>query len=104
MQPVVVVIEYKSHPHTSAQALRELSELIATVVAVEPACRGIRLLQDSEDPSRILLWEDWTDKAEYVGPHMKTPHLLSFIQRAGSIFVGPPTINFWYTRTEKWPA
>ena len=101
MQPVVVVIEYRSQPHAAALALEDLSKLITTVVATEPACRGIRLLQDPEDPSRFLLWEDWTDKAEYTGPHMKTPHLLSFIQRSGSIFVGPPTINYWHTRTEK---
>ena len=39
----------------------------ATVVAEEPACLGITIHQDVSDPTRILLHEEWVDKASYVG-------------------------------------
>ncbi|MBA3316479.1 MAG: antibiotic biosynthesis monooxygenase [Gemmatimonadales bacterium] len=42
--------------------VRELTELIATVVAPEPDCRGIRLYQDPTDPTLILLSEQWTGR------------------------------------------
>jgi quinol monooxygenase YgiN len=97
-QPVTVLVAYQAQPGAAEIAVRELTELIGTVVAKEPACRGIQLYQDPGDPSRILLWEEWADRAEYVGPHMQTPHLTAFIERAAGFLVGPPDISFWRWR------
>jgi quinol monooxygenase YgiN len=95
---VTVVIYYRAQAGKEEAAVRELAALIETVVAREPACRGIEMLQDTADPARILLYERWVDKASYVGPHLQTPHILAFLQqRAGELFVGPPDITFWGT-------
>jgi quinol monooxygenase YgiN len=103
-QPVTVLVAYRAQPDTADIAVRELTQLIATVVSREPACRSIRLYQDPADPSRILLWEEWTDQAEYVGPHMRTPHLTAFIERAGGFLAGPPEIGFWQWRAGQPPT
>ncbi|MBE0566217.1 MAG: antibiotic biosynthesis monooxygenase [Krumholzibacteria bacterium] len=92
---VVVIISYVCQPGKADQAVREISELIATVQRVEPDCGGIELLQQTDDPSRIMLVEQWTSREAYLGPHFQQPHILAFIERAGQFLVEPPVITFW---------
>lgn len=98
--PITVLIEYRTLPDQVERAVAELEALIATVVAKEADCLGIRLLTDPEDPSRILLHELWTSREAYLGPHFQTPHLQAFIARAQTWFQGPPVIQFWLTKSE----
>lgn len=100
MPPVTVVILYRSQPGKADVALTELAALISTVVATEPACLGIVLHQDVDDPTRFLLYERWADKESYVGDHMQTPHIRAFIGRAGAYLAGPPEITFWRSVAE----
>ncbi len=97
---ITVVIEYRALPDKTGEAISELESLIRTVVASEPDCRGIHLLQESEDPTRALLYEVWTSREAYLGPHLQTPHLLAFKAKASSLFAGPPTIQFWNLRAD----
>lgn len=95
--PIVVLITYRARPGREQAAKSELASLIATVVSKEPDCSGITMLEDSADPARILLHELWTSRDAYLGPHMRTPHLEAFKQRAGDFMAGPPEITFWTT-------
>ena len=98
--PVTVLIVYQARPGKANEGIGALSSLVETVVAEEPACLGITIHQEAFDPSRILLLEEWIDEAAYVGPHMQTPHLRAFIERAPVLFAGPPDISFWERRGE----
>ena len=99
--PVTVLIVYQAQPGKADDGLAALAALVATVVAQESACLGITIHQDVSDPTRILLNEVWIDKASYVGPHMQTPHICAFIERAPGFFAGPPDISFWEQRGEE---
>jgi quinol monooxygenase YgiN len=92
---VVVLIRYRAQPGREEVATRELAALIAVVRSAEPACFGITMLRDASEPAQILLYERWTDREAYLGPHMETPHLRAFKARAGELFAGPPEITFW---------
>jgi quinol monooxygenase YgiN len=92
---VVVTIRYQAQPAQAARTREALGALIATVVATEPDCLGIQLLQDPDDETRILLNERWTSKEAYTGPHMQTPHLGAFMVAARELLAGPPTIEYW---------
>jgi quinol monooxygenase YgiN len=94
--PVIVVIRYQAQPGKGASARTALAALIALVLAMEPDCLGITLLQDPADDTRFLLYEEWTSQAAYTGPHMRTPHIQAFIQGAAATFAGPPDISFWH--------
>jgi quinol monooxygenase YgiN len=94
-EAVVVLIRYQAQPGREAAARGALTALVATVVAREPDCHGITMLEDAGDPARILLYERWSDREAYAGPHLQTPHLLAFVARAGELFTGPPEITFW---------
>ncbi len=98
-----VLIGYRAQPGKADVAARELGALIATVVATEPDCRGIRLYQDPSDPTRILLYERWTSREAYLGDHLHTSHLEAFKARAPEFLAGPPEITFWSLRAEERP-
>jgi quinol monooxygenase YgiN len=98
--PVAVIIRYQANPDHVTQAIAELDGLIATVVATEEDCFGIRLLQDPADPAAVLLYEEWSSKDAYLGPHLQTPHLRAFRERASFLFSGDPTITFWVQRSD----
>ena len=84
---IVVAIRYRALAGREQAARAALAELVATVLAEEGACGGIRMLVDADDPASILLVEEWPDRASYLGPHFETPHLQAFIARAGAICV-----------------
>lgn len=94
-EAVIVLIQYRARPGRAEAARAALTALVATVVAREPDCHGITMLDNADDPSRLLLYERWKDREAYLGPHMKTPHLLEFMAQAGEHFVGPPEITYW---------
>lgn len=96
-----VIIRYRTLPDRHEDAIRELRSLIATVVAKEPDCKGIKLLQEASDPTSLLLDELWTSREAYLGPHLQTPHLLAFKAKAAQWFAGPPEISFWTVRAEE---
>ena len=93
---VIVVIAYRAQPNKGPAARAALAGIIANVLAKEPDCLGIELLENTGDDTRFLLYETWTSQAAYVGPHMQTPHIKAFIEAAAGVFAGPPDISFWH--------
>lgn len=91
---ITVLIQYQAKFGMEEQAKQELRSLIASVVS-EKACIGINLHQDPDDSTRFMLYENWADKDFYLGEHMQTPYIQSFIQRARDFLVAPPKISFW---------
>ncbi len=100
---VTVTISYQAQPGQGSRARDELTALIAEVVAKESDCLGIRLYQDPDDDTRILLYEQWTSREAYAGPHMQTPHIGAFIAIAREFLAGPPTIAYWNLSAESRP-
>ena len=94
---VTVVIEVRAQPGLGELLRAELSALARVVVAQEPDCLGIEMLQGEDDDTRVLLYERWTSRAAYTGPHTRTPHMLAFMQKAPAFAAGAPTITFWRT-------
>jgi quinol monooxygenase YgiN len=95
MSVAVVLVSYRALPGRIDEALAAIGELIATVQAIEPDCRGITMLQDAGDPTRVELVERWTSREMFLGPHMNQPHIRSFIQSASAFLTGPPDMTFW---------
>ena len=91
-----VLITYRARMDQIEAARRELAALVATVLAKEPDCGGITMLQDVDDPTRFTLVEQWPSREIFLGPHMQQPHIQAFIQSAGAFLAGPPDISFWH--------
>ena len=95
MAGIVVLVSYTALPQQVATAREAIAALVAAVLASEPECAGINLLQSVADPARITLVERWPSQEVFLGPHMQQPHIQAFIQRAGTFLAGPPDISFW---------
>ncbi len=95
LDPITVVIDYQAQPGRHEIAARKLSALVKAVVAGEPTCRGITMCVDPADPARFLLYERWSDRSYYFGPHMETAHLQQFMAEAPEFLVGAPRIGVW---------
>ena len=93
-ESVTIIITCQIEPSKVELARQEFTEIIATVVANEAACHGIRLHLDIDDPQRLLLIEHWDSKEAFTGPHMQTPHMQAFLQRAQAFLVGSPEFRF----------
>lgn len=91
---VIVLIEYRALPGRENVAQEELARLVAIVVENEPDCSGIEILRDVDDGTRFVLYERWSSREAYTGPHMRTPHILEFIGRAADFMAGPPAITY----------
>jgi len=91
---MTVLVKYKTQPTKEDMALKALQELIAKVKK-EPHYLSIVLHVDPNDKSNILLYEQWADEDYYKGAHMKTAHLLQFINASRQFLAGPPDISFW---------
>jgi len=92
---VTVLISYQSQPGRETAARAALSDIVAKVLASEPDCLGIEILEQVDVPGRFLLHERWTSQEAYTGPHLQTPHLRAFIAAAPATFAGPPDITYW---------
>jgi len=92
---VVVVIACQAQPGKADMVRKEFAALIRAVLSNEPACLGIWFHQNLEDETRFLMYERWTDRTAYVGPHMQTPHMQAFVQKAPGMFAATPTVAFW---------
>ena len=95
MPNIVVMVRYIAQPGKASDAMTSVRDLVAIVLASEPACSGIEILQDLDQPELITLIERWPDRSTFLGPHMQQPHIQSFIQSAGTFLAGPPDISFY---------
>ena len=91
----IVLIRYRALAGREQELKSGLEALVATVVREEPDCRGIRMLAAVDDPAHVLLVERWTSREAYLGPHLETPHLRAFRERAALLVAGPPDVTFW---------
>lgn len=92
---ITVVITCQIQPGKTEIARQEFSTIIKTVVTTEAACHGIDLHLDPENPDRLMLIEYWDSKEAFTGPHMQTPHMQAFLQRAQTFLAGTPDFGFW---------
>lgn len=92
---ITVVITCQIQPGKTEIARQEFSTIIKTVVTNEAACHGIDLHLDPDNPDRLLLIEYWDSKEAFTGPHMQTPHMQAFLQRAQAFLAGTPDFGFW---------
>lgn len=98
-QNLIVLVKYKTLPSKGEEAIAGLTKLLEAVKD-EPNFVNITLHKDTKDDSNILLYEEWSDETYYNGDHMKTKHLLSFMEDSRAYLAGPPEISQWKIEKE----
>ena len=95
MNDITVMVSYRLQPVQVQTALSAIRSLVSSVLTTEPDCKGIEILQEHSDQTRVTLLERWTSRDAFLGPHMQQPHIHAFIREAESFLGGPPEISFW---------
>lgn len=93
-QNVIVLLKFKAQQDKGDHAVSELTDLLEKVKE-EPHFVSIKLHLDPNDPTSILLYEEWEDASYYNNDHMNTEHLQAFMANSESFLAGPPEITFW---------
>ena len=94
LSDVTVLVHLRLLPDFVEQGKRDLLDFARVVKRSEPDCLGIEIVHDIDDPTRITMIEKWSNREAYVGPHLQTKHMKSFIDRSARYFDGSAEISF----------
>ena len=72
----------------SAEALKAFCTPLAAQIAQIPGCLSCRLLQDQDDPTRLVFVEEWTDLAAHRAAVQNIP--AEAMQQAMTLLGAPP--------------
>jgi len=92
---VTVVIACSIKPGKMEIAKQALHAVINTVIEQEKDCKGIEVYDNPKNPRRLLIIEKWTSEEIFLGSHMQTPHMITFMKMAGSFVDGQAEFTFW---------
>ena len=76
---IVLIARYTVRPGHVDEVLDALRAMGERVRADEPGCALYQVCQSQEQPSELLLYEQYRDE-EAVRAHRTTPHFLEFIE------------------------
>ena len=93
--PVTVVITCTIQSEKIEMDKHALEANIKIVMELEPACRGIYVHDDPGNPQRLLIIEYWESEDVFIGPHMQTPHMQTFLKTAEEFLDGAADFSFW---------
>ena len=96
---VTVLVQLRLYPDCVEEGMSELLGFARNVERYEVDCSSIEVAQDIDDPTAVTLIEKWASRAAYEGPHLKTAHMKSFIERASGYFAGSASISFCHGTT-----
>ncbi len=85
MQVTLVHVHVKPE---AVEAFKEATRLNHEASVQEPGNRRFDILQSSEDPSRFVLYEAYTD-AEAAAAHKQTPHYLTWRETVADMMAEP---------------
>ena len=71
--PVTVLITCAIKPDMLETARRELAANIEMVMAREPACQGVRVHDDPNNPQRLMIIENWESLEALPAPTCRRP-------------------------------
>jgi quinol monooxygenase YgiN len=98
---VTVIARFKAKPGMEETVRQEVMNLVAPTRS-EAGCINYDLHQSSDDPSLLMLYENWVSK-EALDEHLAMPHLEAFKAKADEILAEPLDITLWEMISEPSP-
>jgi quinol monooxygenase YgiN len=86
MDRFVLLVEFEIHADNYSRFHELIAENARLSVELEPGCSQFDVLRSNDDPSRILLYEVYTDDAAFKA-HMGMPHVAAFFREAKPLIV-----------------
>jgi len=92
--PVTVLVLSKAKPGMEERVRQEILSVVKRALQ-EPTCIHIYLHQDMNDSTNFMLYENWTDKEDFVNVQVKSPHVQDYMKRCKEFLVDLPEITLW---------
>ena len=74
----VVIVDVVVKKECVADMRAALLKQAKNSITLEKGCLGFEILENPEDPSRITLYETYTDAATFHDVHRHTPHFQEY--------------------------
>jgi quinol monooxygenase YgiN len=81
MNELVLVVHIKIKPDAVAQFMAEVERNGRAARDTEPGCLQFDVLQDRDDPTRVMLYEVYADDAAFEA-HQQTAHFQHYLAHA----------------------
>jgi quinol monooxygenase YgiN len=92
-QKVTVVATFKAKTGMEEDAKNAILALIEPTRS-EAGCINYDLHQSHDDPSVLMLYENWVSKKD-LDEHLAMPYLKDLLGKADDLFTEPVDIAFW---------
>lgn len=93
MTPYIVVVRFKAKPEHAERFLGRVRQQAEDSLRLEPACRRFDVATAIDDPSSVLLYEIYDDRAAF-DLHLASDHFLAFDQGVRG-WVESKAVEFW---------
>jgi quinol monooxygenase YgiN len=97
-EKLTVVATFKAKEGLEDEVRQALMALVAPTRS-EPGCINYDLHQSADDPSTLMLYENWTSKKD-LDEHLAMPYLKDILAKADKILVEPVKITFYQMISE----
>lgn len=95
---VTVVATIKAKPGME-DTVRAAVEALVAPTRAEAGCINYDLHQSAEDPSVLMLYENWVSKKD-LDEHLAMPYLKDFLGKADELLAEPVGIALWQMISE----
>jgi quinol monooxygenase YgiN len=90
---VTVIARFKAKPGRAETLKQEVMALVRPTRA-EAGCINYDLHQAADDPSLLILYENWTSK-KALDDHLAMPYLEAFKAKTDDLLADPLNITLW---------
>ncbi len=91
---LVLLVRFEAKDGMEERARAEMEAFIPQVIE-EEACISINLHQNPDAPHEFMLYEFWSDKAFFMGPHRETPYMKAMVERSSEFMKGSMDMSIW---------
>jgi quinol monooxygenase YgiN len=96
---VTVVALFRAKPGKE-EAIRQAIEAVIAPTRAEPGCINYDLHQSTEDPSVLMLYENWNSKKD-LDEHLAMPYLKGLLAKADDLLAEPIDIKLYRMISQK---
>lgn|ERR1039458_3996833 len=91
--PIMRTNEFQSMPG-QGPALREFLGSVISLIREAPGCRSVRLYSHHDDPTRLVIIEEWDSVEKHQAAASRIPPEL--MQKAMALFAAPPKGAYYH--------
>jgi quinol monooxygenase YgiN len=91
---MILIAGYVKYQPGAIEKLKSEMQKVVKATRAEKGCINYDFAVDLTDPSKLIIYEKWTDQAALQG-HMNSPHMAEWRKAAGSAGPAERDLKIW---------